>query len=162
MNEEDPEIVDQLITYLYTSCYRGSRMLFHTKMYILADQYGIDELKTLSFNYFASMFDEDFNEAHVSELTEFVEAVRLFWVQSDPVDHQNSLHELMGRQAFRYLHQFLYIEGFEYLMGQGFEQGMFSRCVLLQGRAESDRNLRCKKIWDASGVESPLVYQALR
>jgi hypothetical protein len=65
--------------------------LFNTKIYILADQYGVSDLKDLALQKFESYTSQDFEE--------FMQAVTLPWENTPP--GEKGLRNFMAKESFK-------------------------------------------------------------
>ncbi|KAH7195394.1 BTB/POZ protein [Fusarium oxysporum] len=104
----DPPIVEAMTLFLYCFDYESpadsSAMMFHAKVYQIADKYGIEALKRLSATKFRASIDENW------KTDDFPLAIALAYTTTPPEDRRlrdiivqvafNNIGTLMSRDAF--------------------------------------------------------------
>ncbi|KAM0080729.1 hypothetical protein ACKRZS_007106 [Fusarium odoratissimum] len=104
----DPPIVEAMTLFLYCFDYESpadsSAMMFHAKVYQIADKYGIEALKRLSATKFRASIDENW------KTDDFPVAIALAYTTTPPEDRGlrditvqvafNNIGTLMSRDAF--------------------------------------------------------------
>jgi speckle-type POZ protein len=108
LQEDDPEMVDNMLRFLYTSDYQddaegGRPLLVNAKMYAIGDEYRIEALKKLAKTKFSEAFNAGWD---VVSFPEVIETVYITTPATDrdlrdcltPVmlEHKEELHEHEG------------------------------------------------------------------
>lgn len=108
LQEDDPEMVDNMLRFLYTSDYQdnaegGRPLLVNAKMYAIGDKYRIEALKKLAKTKFSGALDAGWD---IVSFPEVIETVYTTTLTSDrelrdclkPVllEHKEELHEQEG------------------------------------------------------------------